>query len=58
MFNIIKSSYMQRRKTLVNNLGNKYPKEFIYQMLDNNGFKQSIRAEELSIDDYIKEKLV
>ena len=33
-------------------------------MLENNGFKQSIRAEELSIDDfiklsdYIKEKLV
>ena len=63
-FDLVKSSFTQRRKTLVNNLGNKYPKEFIYQMLDNNGFKQSIRAEELSIDDfiklsdYIKEKLV
>ena len=63
-FDLVKASFTQRRKTLVNNLGNKYPKGFIYQMLENNGFKQSIRAEELSIDDfiklsdYIKEKLV
>ena len=52
--NFVKYSFNQRRKTLVNNLCNKYSKEFIYKMLEGNGYKPSIRAEELTIDDFIK----
>ncbi len=53
-FDLVKLSFTQRRKTLVNNLSSKYKKEFIYKMLNDNGYKESIRAEELSIDDFIK----
>lgn len=53
-FDLVKLSFTQRRKTLVNNLSSKYSKDYIYKMLDDNGYKQSIRAEELSIDDFIK----
>ena len=53
-FNLVKQSFTQRRKTLVNNLSSKYSKDFIYKMLSDNGYKESIRAEELSIDDFIK----
>ena len=53
-FNLVKLSFTQRRKTLVNNLSSKYEKEFIYKMLNDNGYKESVRAEELSIDDFIK----
>jgi 16S rRNA (adenine1518-N6/adenine1519-N6)-dimethyltransferase len=53
-FDLVKLSFTQRRKTLVNNLSSKYKKDFIYKMLNDNGYKESIRAEELSIDDFIK----
>ncbi len=53
-FEIIRLAFTQRRKTLLNNLGDKYPKEFIAKMLEDNNYKPSIRGEELSIDDYIK----
>ena len=54
LFDLIRLSFNQRRKTLVNNLMDKYNKEFIINMLKDNGYKESIRAEELSIDDFIK----
>ncbi len=53
-FELIRLAFTQRRKTLLNNLGDKYPKEFIAKMLEDNNYKPSIRGEELSIDDYIK----
>ena len=53
-FNLVKESFSQRRKTLVNNLGEKYTKEFVVNMLKDNNFKETIRAEELTIDDFIK----
>jgi len=53
-FELIRMSFNQRRKTLINNLSEKYNKEFIVKMLNDNLYKQSIRAEELSIDDFIK----
>ena len=53
-FDLIRLSFNQRRKTLVNNLMDKYNKEFIINMLKDCGYKESIRAEELSIDDFIK----
>ena len=53
-FELIRLAFTQRRKTLLNNLGDNYSKEFIAKMLEDNNYKPSIRGEELSIDDYIK----
>lgn len=53
-FEIIRLAFSQRRKTLVNNLGEKYGKEFVIKMLEDNNYKPQIRAEELTIDDFIK----
>lgn len=53
-FELIRESFSQRRKTLVNNLGEKYTKEFVLKMLEENGYKPQVRAEELTIEDFIK----
>lgn len=53
-FDFIRLCFNQRRKTLVNNLSNKYQKDFIYKMLEENNIKQTARSEELSINDFIK----
>ena len=53
-FKVVRAAFNQRRKTLVNNLGTEYPKEFIQAMLNDLEYKPSVRAEELSIDDFIK----
>jgi len=53
-FDIAKLAFTQRRKTLINNLGSKYPKEFINKMLIDLDYKLSVRAEELDILDFIK----
>ena len=53
-FDFIRLCFNQRRKTLVNNLSNKYSKSFINEMLISNDIKLTARSEELSIDDFIK----
>ena len=53
-FDLIRLSFNQRRKTLVNNLMESYDKSFILEMLKDCNYKETIRAEELSIDDFIK----
>lgn len=53
-FELIRLSFSQRRKTLLNNLSNKYSKDFINKMLVDCNIKDSVRAEELSIVDFIK----
>lgn len=53
-FEFVKDSFSQRRKTLYNNLGQKYKKEFISKMLNDLGIKEAARAEELSIEDFVK----
>ena len=53
-FDFIRLCFSQRRKTLTNNLGSKYSKEFIQGMLNNLGIKVTARSEELSITDFIK----
>lgn len=53
-FELIRLAFSQRRKTLVNNLSDKYGKEFVIKMLNENGYKEQIRAEELTIEDFIK----
>lgn len=53
-FEFIRDAFSQRRKTLYNNLGQKYKKEFISKMLEDLNIKQAVRAEELSIEDFVK----
>ncbi|MCR5349866.1 MAG: 16S rRNA (adenine(1518)-N(6)/adenine(1519)-N(6))-dimethyltransferase RsmA [Acholeplasmatales bacterium] len=52
-FEITRLAFNQRRKTLINNLQNKYNKAFIQKMLENLNYKPAIRAEELDINDFI-----
>jgi 16S rRNA (adenine1518-N6/adenine1519-N6)-dimethyltransferase len=57
MFNIIKSAYMQRRKTLVNSLTNVgffKTKEQGIEMLEQLGLRSDIRAENLTIEDFAR----
>ena len=57
MFNIIKSAYMQRRKTLVNslcNVGVFKTKQQGIEMLNKICLKEDIRPENLSIEDFAK----
>ena len=57
MFNIIKSSYMQRRKTLVNSLTNVgvfKNKEQGVETLKKLGLREDVRAENLSIEDFAR----
>lgn len=53
-FEITRIAFNQRRKTLLNNLSTKYKKEVILKMIKDLGYKDAIRAEELTIDDFIK----
>ncbi len=52
-FEFIRLCFSQRRKTLINNLSNKFDKELIVKMLDHFNIKQSVRSEELEIKDFI-----
>lgn len=57
MFNIIKSSYMQRRKTLVNALTNVKvfkSKENGIEILKELGLREDVRAENLKLEDFAK----
>ena len=53
-FNFIRECFTQRRKTLVNNLcSNNYDKDKIKEMLSKLNIKESVRSEELSIEDFV-----
>lgn len=57
MFNIIKSAFMQRRKTLANalaNVGVFKNKEQAIEVIKKIGLKEDVRAEILSIEDFAK----
>lgn len=57
MFKIIKSAYMQRRKTLVNSLTNVgvfQSKEQCIQILKKLGLREDVRAENLTIEDFAR----
>jgi 16S rRNA (adenine1518-N6/adenine1519-N6)-dimethyltransferase len=55
-FKLVRSSFVQRRKTLVNNLSTALgkPKEDIIQILVDLDYKPDIRAEKLSVLDFVK----
>ena len=53
-FKIIKASFMQRRKTLLNGLtnGGIASKETIKKMLDELGFNENVRGESLTLEQF------
>ena len=55
-FEFVKAAFNQRRKTLVNNISERYnrPKSQIQEILQKNSYRDDVRAEMLSIDDFIK----
>ena len=55
LFKLIKASFAQRRKKLLNSLTNAgYNKDIVSHALSELGFDENVRAENLSLDDYKK----
>lgn len=54
-FGLVKGAFKQRRKTLTNNLHEKYQleKSVIIDILEQNGYDKNVRAEALSVEDFI-----
>lgn len=52
-FKLIREAFSQRRKTLANNLSSIQSKDKTYEMLAFLGIKDSVRSEELTIEDFI-----
>lgn len=53
-FELVKNCFRMRRKTLYNNLKDLYDKETIDKVYSELGWNEKIRAQELSLDDFIK----
>lgn len=55
-FEVVRCAFAQRRKTLVNNLELRFEKSkpFFYKILSMLGFNESVRAEELSVSDFVR----
>lgn len=53
LFNIIENSFRMRRKTLYNNLKTIFSNELLKEIFDKLNFDSTIRAEELTLNDYI-----
>lgn len=51
--NFIHLSFSMRRKTLVNNLKQKYKKEKIIEVLDKFNYLETVRPEEISVENFI-----
>jgi len=51
---LISLAFGQRRKTLVNSVGTKYPKEKTAAVLDEIGIRPDIRGEKLSAEDFCR----
>lgn len=51
---LVKSSFSMRRKTLINNLKDRYKKEKVSNALSALGLKENIRPEDISVENYIK----
>lgn len=54
LFPLIKASFVQRRKTLFNNLKDIYGKERVLEMFSILSLKDTIRAQELGIEDFMR----
>ena len=52
-FKLVKNCFRMRRKTFHNNLKDLYDEEMIKKIYEECGFKDNVRAQELSLDDFI-----
>lgn len=52
LFSLIKNCFMKRRKTLLNNLKDHYDRETIEKIYAELGLKDTVRAQELKLEDY------
>lgn len=53
-FELVKNCFRMRRKTLHNNLKDFYDQELIEKIYEETGIDQKIRAQQLSLDDFMK----
>ncbi|MCR4633399.1 MAG: 16S rRNA (adenine(1518)-N(6)/adenine(1519)-N(6))-dimethyltransferase RsmA [Erysipelotrichaceae bacterium] len=53
-FEFVKNCFRMRRKTLHNNLKDLYDEEKIHGIYEECGLKENVRAQELSLDDFLK----
>ena len=52
-FSFVRLAFSQRRKTLINNISQKYDKELSLKMLNHFNIKENVRSEELSVKDFV-----
>ena len=53
-FTFVKNCFRMRRKTLHNNLKDLYDEDLIKEVYEKTGLKKEVRAQELSLDDFLK----
>ena len=54
LFNLVRAGFNKRRKTILNSMSDVVDKEDLKVAFEKTGLKANLRAENLSIDDYIK----
>ena len=54
LFALVKAGFLKRRKTILNSLSAVAEKDDLKKVFDSLGLKENLRAENLSLDDYIK----
>ena len=52
-FSFVRLAFNQRRKTFINNISQKYDKEFALKMLNYFNIKENVRSEELTVKDFV-----
>lgn len=54
LFNLVRAGFNKRRKTILNSLSDVAKKDDLKIAFEKNGLKENLRAENLSLDDFIK----
>lgn len=54
LFNLVKAGFNKRRKTILNSLSDVASKEDLKIAFEKTGLRENLRAENLSLDDFIK----
>ena len=54
LFALVKAGFLKRRKTILNSLSAVAEKDDLKKVFEKTGLKENLRAENLSLDDYIK----
>ena len=54
LFKIVRAGFNKRRKTILNSLSSVIEKEDLKEILESLSLKENLRAENLSLDDFIK----